>query len=752
MKFWKSSPLLALGLIVCIVCSGCGSSSKPIPGQLMIMTTSLPTGTMETSYSTSLAATGGTGPYSWSVTSGSLPTGLSLSSTGTISGMPTAMATSTFTVKVTDSATTQATATASLSITIGGAVSITTTALPVGSIGSAYAGTLAATGGKTPYTWSLSSGTLPAGLSLSSSGVITGTPTSAGASSFTVKVADAESPPATATKQLSINITAVPGGLSITTTSLPGGTVGAAYSTLLTATGGATPYTWTIITGGLPAALSLSSAGLISGTPTATGTSAFTVQVGDANAATATAQLAITITNAGNPGDLQGHYAFYLNGFTAAGPWTLAGSFVSDGNGNITSGLVDGNSIAGQPFNTQLTGTYVITSSGLNTMTIQGQSWGPVTLAFVLNSTGDGRIIEYDDTTGQGSRGSGVLRKADPSTFSLDQLIGNWAFGMAGAGSSGERFTNVGQFYMDTPGNISSGSCDVNDGGYFSTCTFTGTVSAVDPETGRATVTVQSNNGTQHLAIYVVSIRELVMEQIDPVTILGAAQGNPLAVGSVRIQDEVFNNLALNGTTVFYYQDIHGADGADQSGAMIITFDGKGGANTIIVDEDLAGTITPGHTGTGTYSVQSNGAVNFGPGNPAGFLTGQNQGFFVGTGSNSILGMLEQQDGGPFSNASIQGTFVGGSLPPLDYSQSVNDLMVGSADGVSTLTASGVSSGSGGLEPYSGDLITYNLAANGRGTGQGSSDKQPAIIYIIRPSKWIVLQPNTDARVDVIEH
>lgn len=179
MKFWKASPLLALGLIVCIVCSGCGSSSKPIPGQLMIMTSSLPAGTMETSYSTSLAATGGTGPYSWSVTSGSLPTGLSLSTAGTISGMPTAMATSTFTVKVTDSATTQATATASLSITIGGAVSITTTALPAGSIGSAYAGTLAATGGKTPYTWSLSSGTLPAGLSLSSSGAITGTPASA---------------------------------------------------------------------------------------------------------------------------------------------------------------------------------------------------------------------------------------------------------------------------------------------------------------------------------------------------------------------------------------------------------------------------------------------------------------------------------------------------------------------------------------------------------------------------------------------
>ena len=118
----------------------------------------------------------------------------------------------------------------------------------------------------------------------------------------------------------------------------------------------------------------------------------------------------------------------------------MAGSFISDGNGHITSGVVDGNSVTGQPFNTTFSGTYWIAASGLNTITIQGQSYGPVTFAFVLDSSANGRIIEYDDTTGQGSRGSGVLRKANSSAFSLNALNGNWVYGIAGvmpaAGSS----------------------------------------------------------------------------------------------------------------------------------------------------------------------------------------------------------------------------------------------------------------------------------------------------------------------------
>jgi len=85
---------------------------------------------------------------------------------------------------------------------------ITTTSLPGGVHGSAYSATLKASGGKTPYTWSISAGSLPAGLTLSAStGVISGTPTTAGTSNFTVRVTDSESPTVSATKALSITIT-----------------------------------------------------------------------------------------------------------------------------------------------------------------------------------------------------------------------------------------------------------------------------------------------------------------------------------------------------------------------------------------------------------------------------------------------------------------------------------------------------------------------------------------------------------------
>ncbi|MBI5075236.1 MAG: putative Ig domain-containing protein [Nitrospirae bacterium] len=165
---------------------------------------------------------------------------------------------------------------------------ITTTSLPGGVVGTAYpATTLTATGGFGPKTWSVSAGALPGGLTLSAAGVITGTPTAPGTFNFTVQVTDSSG---TATKPLSIIVTVGP--LTITTTSLPGGVVGTAYpATTLTATGGFGPKTWSLVagggfgqpSGGLPGGLTLSAAGVITGTPTAPGTFNFTVRVTDSS-------------------------------------------------------------------------------------------------------------------------------------------------------------------------------------------------------------------------------------------------------------------------------------------------------------------------------------------------------------------------------------------------------------------------------------------------------------------------------------
>jgi hypothetical protein len=263
-----------------------GSNSKTLSITIaippVITTNDLPSGTTGTSYNQTLAVTGTT-PITWSVSSGSLPNGLTLSaSSGVISGNPTTAGTFNFTVKATNSAGSD---TKALSIIIYAPPVITTTSLPNGGTGVAYNQTLTATG-TTPITWSIASGDLPNGLNLSENGVISGTPTAAGTFNFTVKATNSVG---NNTKALSIKILTPP---VITTTTLPNGTKGTTYNQTLAATGEA--ITWSKESGNLPNGLNLSASGVISGTPTTSGTFNFTVKVTNI-AGSATKALSITI-------------------------------------------------------------------------------------------------------------------------------------------------------------------------------------------------------------------------------------------------------------------------------------------------------------------------------------------------------------------------------------------------------------------------------------------------------------------------
>ncbi|MCX6874843.1 MAG: putative Ig domain-containing protein, partial [Verrucomicrobia bacterium] len=179
-----------------------------------------------------------------------------------------------------------------ITVTSGVAPTITTPSpLTSGVVGTAYSQTFAATGGTTPYTWAVAAGTLPTGLALSTAGVLSGTPTVAATASFTVKVTGANS--LFSTKVFSLTIGEQP---TITTPSpLPSGVKGTAYSQTLAATGGTTPYAWTIAAGTLPAGLSLSTAGVLSGTPTAAVVASFTVKVTGANSLFSTKDFGLTI-------------------------------------------------------------------------------------------------------------------------------------------------------------------------------------------------------------------------------------------------------------------------------------------------------------------------------------------------------------------------------------------------------------------------------------------------------------------------
>ena len=234
-------------------------------------------------------------------------------------------------------------------------MTIITGSLPAGSQGVTYLAQIDASGGTPPYIFSMTTGSLPAGLIMEpGSGTISGNPAAQGSASFTVKVRDSSPTQQTQTQTFGLTIGA-PGPLAITTSSLLDGALNTLYGARVVATGGVPPYSWSLVAGNLPASVTLSaSTGAIAGTPSALGTSDFTVMVTDSSFQAQTQTLSIAVNNsaeactsAGNNAVLSGPYAFSLIGFNGVGFLTVVGSFTADGTGKITAGEADTNGVLG---------------------------------------------------------------------------------------------------------------------------------------------------------------------------------------------------------------------------------------------------------------------------------------------------------------------------------------------------------------------------------------------------------------------
>lgn len=262
---------------------------------LSVATTSLPAGVVGRVYSGTLAATGGAPPYQWSVSSGTLPTGITLDASGTLTGTPGKAGDITVSFAVKDSTSTAQTAGVSLTVSVAAQLVITPVALPNGKEATPYSAALSATGGRAPLTWTIDSGNLPQGIAMdATSGLIHGTPLSgsAGVYSLVVAVADTSSPAQRVTASLSLRILAT---VSITTLTLPGATAGAAYRTTLVATGGLGPYRWALGGGTLPGGISISQTGDVQGTPTTAGSFIFTASASDSATPAGSAQRQFTL-------------------------------------------------------------------------------------------------------------------------------------------------------------------------------------------------------------------------------------------------------------------------------------------------------------------------------------------------------------------------------------------------------------------------------------------------------------------------
>jgi hypothetical protein len=225
---------------------------------------------------------------------------------------------------------------------------------------------------------------------------------------------------------------------------------------------------------------------------------------------------------------LNGNFAFLLAGSAPGGPIATAGSFLADGNGHLTSGVLDENvngaptaGLAFLPSGTSA-GTYTVASNGRGTATFAttGRTY---TLVFYLGPVGSSTTAVFQETdSGIASDGLFTLQQSAP--FTLASIQGNYAIETSGISGSSSQ-VSTGQLGADGAGTVTSGNIDVHTGGTLTTgLPVTGSYSA-PAATGRATLAL--NSGTPNYAAYVVSPTQ--------VYILGIQAGQ-LAVGALLRQ------------------------------------------------------------------------------------------------------------------------------------------------------------------------------------------------------------------------
>ena len=261
------------------------------PAPLSVATSSLPNATAGSNYSQGLLAVGGIAPYSWSLASGSLPGGLTISASGSLSGTPTSSGTFSFAVQCSDnSLPTPQTASASLTLTVDSAspMSFGDTTLATATEGNYYYQQISVTGGVNPYSFSLSSGSLPVGMALDSYGNLDGYPASFGTFNFTVQATDS-STPAVQTVAAPFSLYVVPAGPMVVAQSsgaLPAGTQGQYYCQSIGLSGGVGPYMVTVTSGALPDGVTADAYGDFCGEITSSTSASVTVSISDSQAPT----------------------------------------------------------------------------------------------------------------------------------------------------------------------------------------------------------------------------------------------------------------------------------------------------------------------------------------------------------------------------------------------------------------------------------------------------------------------------------
>src|SRR6202050_1447998 len=431
---------------------------------------------------------------------------------------------------------------------------------------------------------------------------------------------------------------------------------------------------------------------------------------------------------------LSGNYIFVFHGFNASGAISYGGILDFNGSGQITSGVEDVVTTAGASTNLPVTGAYSMSSEGRGTMVLQSAP-GSTTFRFAMQpvtsgSSPEGRVIEFDDATGTGNRGSGSLALQAAATYSNATVTNGFAFGGSGASCSG-RFAMAGAFTADGAGNLTSGAMDTNDAGIAaSNARISGSYSVAS--NGRATLALTSSSGQpMHLSLYLntgSSGTSFFFVDTDAPE-AGAAK----SLGKGEAQTGTFNTASLDAPAVIWTEGVDAA-GADLT-AGLFTGDGAGHA-TLTTDENDAGTIRANHF-TWSYGVAANGRVTFATGSgssPVLYLSGANSGYYVSADASAAAGAFEPQRSASFSTAAIVGAWSGGSSTPATPSAS-NSVLALSVDSSGNIVTTEDTSSLAGLQTLGTTDAINAVAPTGRLTFASAS----SVGWIVSGSHWILL-------------
>lgn len=627
------------------------------------------------------------------------------------------------------------------------ALAVLSTAVPDAVLNMSYSYQLLATGGVAPYTWKITSGSLPPGMNpLSSGGLISGKPTSTGKYSFTVQVTDSNTPAGTATANLSLTVDSSAGTLAITSPGQYNASVNTPFNALQTANGGVPPYTWTS-TGILPAGLSLSgSTGLISGIPGAAGLSEFFVTVTDSDLNQSTQQVNILVNTGDTNGTLNGQYAGSFAGFDNGNYFVAVFSITANGNGKITAGEIDSNnSSSGAKHATITSGTYTVSSNGLGQISWTDSSGGTVSLLVSTGSAELMRVIGFNQNGSSGTWGSGVLRQQNPSDFTEAALAGKWTFGYQGFDSSGDPLSADG-IYTLSGGALSNGLVDINDFGTFSPeVPFSGKVTSNPPIDSNGRSTIQLTIDGVHIdeAVYVVSGSETILIDID-------SGGSLFIDNSLKQTAGSFGLGSLNGNSVGRGSRIDNAGSNPKNQALVglFTADGKGNIS-LAVDANTGGSFGF-EDDLATYAVASNSRTVFsisGGAQIVCYLIGANEGFCInaiaGSGGSNVKGAeviyFEPQlvPTGGFTAASFSGQYLGGSLPQYLGTETgiYTQVDTNVADGLSKFQSTYSQSGPGGSNLNLTLSGTYEVTGSTGAIGISESGNPLYQGFLISPNK-----------------